>query len=393
MEWMSRLGPRAGPLLEAAQRFLTGHPGAPDGALDDGPRGLRALARAIDEWAEREEVSSDDEEGFVEGAGALLGLLLLAHVGEGEHRARDGVHRLRLGRHGFFDPFASVERALEGPDAGEVLVDEVGRAEAEAAGVAGLGRALAILERRLGALRPERSVRSSFGPDVLLDDGVELDLGRVLRAIDGEGEDAAIHAIDKLVSMLPGSGATSGLGWEEAAARLVPRLTASGFSERLAAEGRGALAARPLFDGALEVALVLAYDDRSRYVRVDELAGWSQTFDAALAAAVLNLAARSENARFARVDTSAGPLVVARTGDGLDGARLLLPSLHDVLAPELGTPLLAAVPHRDALFACAFEPASLREALVARVREDAARAPHRISQQLFRVDVRGIRPT
>ncbi len=90
------------------------------------------------------------------------------------------------------------------------------------------------------------------------------------------------------------------------------------------------------------------------------------------------------------MDTSYGPLVVARSGDGLDGARLLLPTLHSVLAPELGSPFVAAAPHRDALWACACEPESLRAALAHRVREDAARAPHRIGDELFLVAHRGL---
>jgi hypothetical protein len=64
--------------------------------------------------------------------------------------------------------------------------------------------------------------------------------------------------------------------------------------------------------------------------------------------------------------------------------------LHDVLAPELGSPFLAAAPHRDALFACALEPRELRAALAGRAREDAARAPHRISEQLFTIGASGV---
>lgn len=385
MPWLSRLAPVAGPLLPAARAFLDGHPGAPR-PMGEGGDGLRQLADAIDDWAEREEVDAQDEERFVEGAGAVLALLLLAHVGEGAHVAKEGTHRVRLGRGGFFDPFAAIDRALEGPDARSVLAEEVRRAEAEAAGAAGVGRLMRLLEERLGSDRVARA----FGPEVILDDGVELDLGRVLRATEDESEAAAVQAMDKLVSMLPGRGG-AGLAWEEIEARLVPRLVAPGFVARLGAEGRGALAARALFGGALEVTLVLAYDDRARYLRDDELDAARCSLDDALALAARNLAARSEGARFARVDTGDGPIVVARSGDGLDGARLLLPTLHDVLSTELGSPFLAAVPHRDALWASADSPA-LAEALRARVAEDAARAPHAISAALFRVDASGVRP-
>jgi hypothetical protein len=385
-DWLEPLGPSAGPLLPAARRFLEGHPGAPSAPCPPGAAGLRRLADAIDAWAEREAVSSQDDEAFVEGAGALLGLLLLDHLG-GAHLTDGTDHRVRVGEDGFFDPFGAVERALEGDDAAETLAVEVARAEAEARGEAGVGRAMRLLRPRLG----ERTVARAFGPRVVLDDGVELDLSRMLRATEGEREAAAAQAIDKLVAMLPGRGGRAALGWDDAAARLVPRLTRPGFAAGLAADGHAALAVRPLFDGALELAFVLAYEGRSRYVRADEPPRWERTMDELLATAVANLAEASGKARFARVDTPDGPLVVARTGDGLDGARLLLPTLHDVLSPELGSPFLAAVPHRDALWACASEP-SLARALAERVREDAARAPHAVSEALFQVDAAGVRP-
>lgn len=384
MAWLARLAPVAGPLLPAARAFLDAHPGAPR-PMPEGADGLRRLADAVDDWAEREEVDPRDEETFVEGAGALLALLLLAHVGEGAHVSREGAHRVRLGAHGFFDPFAAIDRALEGPDARSVLAEEVGRAEDEAAGRAGVGRATRLLVARIGAER----IAAQFGPDLRLDDGVELDLARVLRATEGESEAAAVQAIDKLVSMLPGRGGDAS-DFAELEPRVLPRLVAPGFAEKLAAEGRGQLAARPLFDGALEVTLIAHYDDRARYLRADELDRAKCSLDDALSLAARNLAARSERARFARVDTSEGPLVVARTGDGLDGARLLLPTLHDVLAPELGTPFLVAAPHRDALWASA-DTAALAEALRARVTEDAARAPHAITSALFRIAPTGLR--
>lgn len=393
--WIEAIGARAGPLVPAALRFLAEHPGAPPPPLPRGAEALRRLAHAIDAWAEREdEPGSTEEEAFVEGAGALLGCILLDHFPAGLHAAREGAHRVRLGQNGFFDPFRAVEGALEGPDARAVLVAEVACAEAEAASRAGVGRAVRVLRARLASLRPELEVRDHFEATVQLSDGVELDLARVLRATEGEREAAVEQAVDKLVSMLPGGSGTSALAWEEARARLLPRLVSADFVAQLSAEGAGTeLALRSMLDGALMVALVVAYEGRSRYVRRDELEGWPLARGEALAVAIENLAAHSASARFARVDTPLGPWVVARTGDGLDGARLLLPTLHEVLAPELGSPFLAAVPHRDTLLACAIEPATLGAAMAKRAAEDAARAPHRVDPRLFVVGPGGsLRP-
>jgi hypothetical protein len=231
-------------------------------------------------------------------------------------------------------------------------------------------------------------VREHFEHHVVLSDGVELDLSRVLGATEGEDDRSAEHAIDKLLSMLPG--AYAGPSFSDAQAWLFPRLVAPDFVARLGAEG-ARLSVRAIVGGTLYAALIVGSAGRARYVRQDELLGWGIDAESALAIAVSNLAARSADARFARVDTPEGPLILARTGDGLDGARLLLPTLHDVLAPELGSPFLAAVPHRDALWAASAEPATLRKALERRVREDAMRAPHRISDSLFLVGAAGIR--
>jgi len=91
------------------------------------------------------------------------------------------------------------------------------------------------------------------------------------------------------------------------------------------------------------------------------------------------------------VDTDAGPLVVARTGDGLDAARLLLPTLPDVLRPELGDAVVAAIPHRDVLYACPRADAPI-EALAARAADASARAPHPITARLFDLSPRGLSP-
>ena len=81
-------------------------------------------------------------------------------------------------------------------------------------------------------------------------------------------------------------------------------------------------------------------------------------------------------------------LVVARTGDGLDASRLLLPGLHDVLAPELGSPFVAAVPHRDALFACPRDCERSVRALRERAARESLRAAHAISAMPVLVGMR-----
>ena len=178
--------------------------------------------------------------------------------------------------------------------------------------------------------------------------------------------------------------------WDEARAILLPRLVASAFVEELhgahpASTGR--IFSRSLCPG-IELALVLAYEGRARYVRTDEVSAWQDLEDAVVAQAVENLASRSGRARFASVDTDHGRLVVARSGDGLDAARLLLPGLSSVLGSALPGPHAVAVPHRDTLLACSADDAHAVAFLRQRAEDDAARAPHRISSVVLRVDGR-----
>jgi hypothetical protein len=142
--------------------------------------------------------------------------------------------------------------------------------------------------------------------------------------------------------------------------------------------------------GELRLALVLRFDGRARFVRLSERRHWPSD---AHAVALANLAKRSRAARLLHVDAEEGSFVLARSGDGLDAARLLLPGLHDVLAPELGSPFVAAVPHRDALLAC---PADQPETVVRmreRVQQEHATAREALSAELLTVHAGGrVRP-
>jgi hypothetical protein len=173
------------------------------------------------------------------------------------------------------------------------------------------------------------------------------------------------------------------VSWKLVRPRVLPRLIGPRFYDTL---GKGEsdlpLCTEPLA-GDVRVAFIVRERGRARYVRRDEAARWNEKPDELQRAALRNLARCSAQARILRFDGEQGSLVVARTGDGLDSSRLLLPGLHDVLAAELGTPFAAAVPHRDALFACSLREPSTVQALRERAQLEAERAPHAISAALF----------
>jgi uncharacterized protein YtpQ (UPF0354 family) len=137
--------------------------------------------------------------------------------------------------------------------------------------------------------------------------------------------------------------------------------------------------------GEAQLGFVLRGDRRARYVHTRETHGWDVSAAQLRAAAIENLAGRSERAKLVCTETEHGPVVVAKSGDGLDAARVLLPGLIDVLGPELGVPFAVAIPHRDTLLACPLDaPVGLAQ-LAKTTREQALRAPHAISGSLMQL--------
>jgi hypothetical protein len=185
--------------------------------------------------------------------------------------------------------------------------------------------------------------------------------------------------VRRLLASLPAAGLVPEDDWSALRSQLLPRL----LSERFVAElpAHHDLLTRPLAPGVV-LAFVVRSPRRARYLRRRDVSGHG--LSAVAAEALTNLAAHTQQARLWHMQTDAGPLVTARSGDGLDSSRLLLPGLHDVLAGELGSPFLAAVPHRDALHAAPANDAGAR-ALTARARGDVARARYPISDRLLEV--------
>lgn len=376
-DWLEALRDRAEPLVGVADAFITSR------GLELGPgrEGIAALARTLDDYSLQEGLPDDDA--FVEGAGAVLGLLLIEHLG-GEHCAQDSQHRVRLGQWGFFDPFLAIEQALDADEPRAHLAQTIAAAEQEASGAGPIASTVACFAREL-AKKSDLCINDQFELRLRLSDGTEVDLRQMARATRGESPDALQRAAQKFVSMLPSQARGMACPWDEAAPRLVPRLVGSEFAAGL--PDNATVFTEPVL-GELHLALLLTYDDRARFARTSEVAQWTRQGHNTVAMSLINLAQRSRGARMDRIETETGPIIVARSGDGLDASRLLLPTLYDVLSRELQAPIVAAVPHRDTLLACKASGDALA-ALQARATDDMRRAPHAISDGLFEVTPQG----
>lgn len=392
--WLSaKLRAQAGILAPVAERFLETWLGDDARTFRGGPQGLVALCDYLEHWLTLEEVSPASEQTFVDGAGALLGILLIDHVTDGAHVARGSVHRVRLGRHGFFDPFTAIESALDAHSVRVELARQVKLAEAEASESGPVSRVVAAFLRGLDRQRPDLVLDDHFDQTLSLrgkgsDEKLEIDLRRAVDVTRDQGLEAVERVAARLLAMLPGGPARDG-EFGDVRSRLVPRLARSDTMRELGAQGQAPFYAHPL-TSELVVALMLEYEGQARYVRESELSAWGVSSRDALGVSLENLAARSECARIACTETEHGPLLVARTGDGRDSARVLLRSLYKALSARLGERVYVGVPHRDTFFACAGENAQLVRELARRTAHDAERAPHRLSPRLYQLTASGM---
>lgn len=384
LPWTVRWRTHAAPLVDAAERFALRFDPSAGRDLEAGVVGIRHLARVIDRFVYSEQSSDEEERAFIEGAGAMLGLLLLEHVGHGGFEKRDGVARVRLGGRGFFDPFAAIDRILDAEQPRKALSDEITLAELEATDRGPLSRVVAAFDRALTESSEQRIV-SQFDSIVALDRGIEVDLRRVVDATRGEPSATVDLAVRKLLALIEGREGDATL--DELERRLVPRLVGATFLDTLRERAADQQIFVAPFIGELRIALLLAYEGRSRFVRTHELTtlGWSA--EQAISTACTNLVTRARAPRLEALGPFVPEGIRVRTGDGLDGARLLDPRTRAALESRLGPSFLLAIPHRDALLAA---PCGAARALDAFAREEFLRAPHRVAAGLFRASPDGL---
>ncbi|MBW1874998.1 MAG: DUF1444 family protein [Deltaproteobacteria bacterium] len=377
-DWLNTLEDVGGRLVPAARDFVDSQRPPLPGT---GARGIRWLAAQLEDFVDRDTDGSDDDR-FVEGAGALLGLLLIDHLG-GRTRERDGCHRVQLGRFGWFDPFGTIQEALDAEDPRGCLSEYLSVAEREAADDGPVSRVVRVFANTLGRERPDLDIESQFELTLDLNNGASVDLARLERVARDQDDDAATEAARRIISMLPGANTQAETPWNEAAPRLVPRLVSEQFLASLPNE-------QTLYADALgndvHFALQLRYGTRARYVRCAEVDSWALERAAARQQAIENLSAKSRSLRLERVTEE---ILRVRQGDGLDGARLMLPDLAARLTKLQPGTWIAAAPHRDVLLLARGE--AIRE--LSRRAEDAVRrAPHPISAAIFAITPQGPRP-
>lgn len=378
-DWLSRLEPIGGKLVPAARAFVQCHA---ERMPSPGTAAARWLADQIERLIDDEYYPLDEQ--LVEGAGAFLGLLLIEHFG-GQAREQSGCHRVQLGRHGWFDPFGAIDEVLDADDPRACLSRYLAAAQSEAEQSGPVSKVVSLFASVLAERRPDLSIDTQFGLTLGLSNGVSVDLERLRRALEDEQPEAGRQAAARIVSLLPGSGGFKHTSWEEAAPRLLPRLVSESFIAGLPDEQD---LHHTEMGHDVSLTLQLRYGSRSRYVRRSELQAWLSEGARPAEQALNNLVERSRSVRLEAVDASVYRI---RQGDGLDGARLMLPDLSARLATLSQSPWLLVAPHRDALLLAPKQPESIRQ-LRLRAEQAVQRAPHPVSAALFELSPQGLRP-
>lgn len=376
---MSRVGPIGGKLVPAARAFVLSHA---QSVPDRGPPSARWLAEQLEQLIDDESVALDER--LVEGAGAFLGLLLIEHFG-GQAREQSGCHQIQLGQHGWFDPFGAIDEVLDADEPRDCLSRYLAAAQREAEQKGPVSSVVGLFAGALLEQRPDLCIESQFGLTLSLSNGASVDLTRLRQALRDEAPEAGRQAAARIVALLPGSSGPSQTPWEEAAPRLLPRLVSESFISSL--PNAQELHHRSMGHDVC-MTLQLRYGSRSRYVRKSEVLDWVTNGAQPHERALRNLVDRSRSVRLEPVESG---VYRVRQGDGLDGARLMLPDLAARLSTLGQSTWLLVAPHRDALLLAPKQKEHIRQ-LRARAEDAIKRAPHPVSAALFELSSEGLRP-
>ena len=202
----------AGPLNDAARSFREWRR-CPESS--PGREAIGWLAEDLDRFAHEDTAHADDDQRYVEGAGAYLGSVLVSFY-DGTHVSRDHGHRVLLGAYGCFDPFGAIDVALDADEPAASFADALRCAEQERDGSGPYARVVRAFAEIIGPAR----VVSRFELSLRLDDGTEVDLTRIAESCEGQGASALDAAAAKVAALLPGADGTPNaiLGWGDACA-------------------------------------------------------------------------------------------------------------------------------------------------------------------------------
>jgi len=170
--------------------------------------------------------------------------------------------------------------------------------------------------------------------------------------------------------------------------RIMPMILPAQFCD----EAYETVVSRPLIEG-LRVAYAIDSDRTISYIAKKLFDSWDISIDDLDEQAIDNLVSRSEEmqANVAQDESGNITLIILSQRDGYDSARILLPTLHERLSEHLGSPFVAAIPHRDILLCFRYDKDTV-DRLAPQIAEDYTKMPHQVTEQLLLVTPDGVAP-
>lgn len=242
----------------------------------------------------------------------------------------------------------------------------------------------------LRRLKPEYQITLT-GPKELIVNGRRLDLDNLHRLV-ATTPDRGVEIVEQYLEHLfdEDSLSAASMPWDLAKTRIMPRIQPVTIFEHLSQE----LVAHIPYVNETVVVFVLDMPYMTVSVTTEQMIKWGLTVEDLEEIARKNLRRYTPALEVRAMDgAEGGHAILLANQDGYDASRLLLDSLFERLAPEMGGDFLVATPSRDMFLALTPKPEGFVEKVQARVDHDYLRLPYPITNRLFFVTRDGVAGT
>ncbi len=242
----------------------------------------------------------------------------------------------------------------------------------------------------LRRMKPEYQVALT-GPKEMIVNGRRLDLENLLRLV-ATTPDRGVEIVEQYLEHLfdEESLSAASMPWDLAKPRIMPRIQPVTIFEHLSQE----LVAHAPYVNDTVVVFVIDMPYMTVSVTTEQMVRWGLTVDELEAVARRNLRKYTPELELRMMDAAdGGHAILLANQDGYDASRLLLDSLFEKLAPEMGGDFLVATPSRDMFLALTPKPNQFVKKVQERVEQDFHRLPYPITDRLFYVTRDGVAGT
>lgn len=247
-----------------------------------------------------------------------------------------------------------------------------------------------LVARQLRRIQPEYSI-DRVGPRELLVNGRRLDLENLYRMVRHEPErsgEIIQHYLDQLFS--GDAMQLLAMSLDFARPRVMPRIQPESIFQHLTRE----MVAHVPYVNSTVIVFVTDLPHMTVSITTEQVVRWGLTVDDLDTIARENLDQYAPELEVQVVESKeGGKAAILSEHDGYDAARLLLSSLYDRLAPQMGGNFYVATPARDMFVALSQGPDPFIKRLHSRVDQDFRRLPYPITREFFYVTRDGVAGT